>query len=167
MNAPTGTVVANAAIVPAGPGGDIDVWASNDSDLAIDVDGYFAPAGTGGLSLYPMAPCRVLDTRGVGTGQPFNGVLSPPVDVVNSICEPPAAAQAYVFNATIVPAAGPVYFLTLWPDTEGQPNASTLNAYDGAVTSNAAIVPTINGKIDADAAGLTQLILDISSYFAP
>ena len=30
-----------------------------------------------------------------------------------------------------------------------------------------AIVPTINGSIDAYAKGLTQLILDISGYFAP
>jgi hypothetical protein len=29
-----------------------------------------------------------------------------------------------------------------------------------------AIVPTTNGLIDANAAGLTQLILDISRYFA-
>ena len=44
---------------------------------------------------------------------------------------------------------------------------STLNATDGAITSNMAIVPNGNGKIDAYAAGLTQLVLDISSYFAP
>jgi hypothetical protein len=30
-----------------------------------------------------------------------------------------------------------------------------------------AIVPSTNGSIDAYAAGLTQLILDISSYFGP
>jgi hypothetical protein len=30
-----------------------------------------------------------------------------------------------------------------------------------------AIVPTSNGKIDAYAAGTTQLILDISGFFAP
>ncbi len=41
-----------------------------------------------------------------------------------------------------------------------------LNAYDGFVTSNMAIVPHIDASIDAFAAGLTQLILDISSYFA-
>jgi hypothetical protein len=30
-----------------------------------------------------------------------------------------------------------------------------------------AVVPNVNGKIDAFAFGTTQLILDISSYFAP
>ena len=48
-----------------------------------------------------------------------------------------------------------------------RPLASTLNALDGAITSNMAIVPTTNGYIDAYASGLTQLVLDISSYFAP
>ena len=44
---------------------------------------------------------------------------------------------------------------------------STLNAIDGWITSNMAIVTSTNGKVDAYANGLTQLILDISSYFAP
>src|ERR1019366_3247329 len=58
LNDQTGTIVANAAIVPAGTGGDISVYSTNDTDLAIDIDGYFAPAGPAGLSLYPVAPCR-------------------------------------------------------------------------------------------------------------
>ena len=164
LNAPTGTVVANAAIVPAGVGGDIEVFASNDTDLAIDVNGYFAAPGQNGLSLYPVVPCRVLDTRQVGNGQPFVNELT--VNVVGSVCAPPSTAQAYVFNATVVPSFT-LGYLTLWPDGSKQPNVSTLNALDGAVTSNMAIVPATNGSIDAFASNLTQLILDISSYFAP
>ena len=156
--------MANAAIVSAGTSGEIATWATNDTDLVIDINGYFAPAGTGGLSLYPAAPCRVIDTR-KGNGA-FSGVLSPPVDVAGSACAPSSTAQAYVFNATVVPT-GSLAHLNLWPDTEGQPIASTLNADDGAITSNMAIVPNINGKTDAYALGTTQLILDISSYFAP
>jgi hypothetical protein len=88
------------------------------------------------------------------------------VDVVDSACQPPAAAQAYVFNATVVPT-GALGYLTLWPDGTDQPVVSTLNAFDGSLTNNMAIVPSTNGKVDAYANGLTQLILDISSYFAP
>jgi hypothetical protein len=166
LNDLTGTVVANAAIVPAGqPNGEIAVFPSNNTDLVIDVNGYFAAPGQGGLSLYPAAPCRVLDTRQVGNGQPFVGELT--VDVVDSICAPSSTAQAYVFNATVVPS-GPLGYLTLWPDDGSPlPAVATLNAVDGAVTSNMAIVPTNNGKINAYASNLTQLILDISSYFAP
>jgi hypothetical protein len=58
-------------------------------------------------------------------------------------------------------------YLTLWPDGQNQPAVSTLNAGDGWITSNMAILPTSNGSIDAFASGITQLVLDISSYFAP
>ena len=166
LNNPTGTNVANAAIVPAGSDGEITVYPSNDTDLAIDINGYFAATGDNGLSLYPTLPCRVIDTRNVGNGQPFGGTLSPPVDVVDSSCGIPSSAQAYVFNATAIPSPT-LNYLTLWPDGESQPVVSTLNAVDGFVTSNLAIVPNQNGKIDAYAQGMTQLILDISSYFAP
>jgi Pro-kumamolisin, activation domain/Divergent InlB B-repeat domain len=166
LNDLTGTIVANAAIVPAGTGGAIAVYPSNDTDLVVDIDGYFAPPGTGGLSLYTFAPCRVLDTRSTGTGQPFTGKLSPPVDVKDGPCAPPSQARAYVLNATVVPYGG-LGYLTLWPDGPDRPLAATLNATDGMITSNMAIVPTINGSIDAYASGITQLILDISSYFAP
>jgi YVTN family beta-propeller protein len=166
LNNLTGTVVANAALVPAGTDGKITVYPSNDTDLVIDANGYFAPAGPGGLSLYPAAPCRVIDTRHIGNGQPFTGTLSPPVDVADSQCAPPGTAQAYVFNATVVPSGG-LGYLTLWPDPLARPTVSTLNALDGWITNNMAIVPNINGKTDAYASGITQLILDISSYFAP
>jgi uncharacterized repeat protein (TIGR03803 family) len=167
LNAYGGQVTANAAIVPAGKDGKISAYAYNDTDLLIDINGYFAPPGQGGLSLYPVVPCRVLDTR-QGNGA-FNGTLSPPVDLVNSPCAVPSAAQAYVLNATVVPT-GEMGYLTLWPDGQMLPGVSTLNAYDGAVTSNMAIVTGVQGKIDAYAdkdTSPTDLILDISSYFAP
>ena len=84
----------------------------------------------------------------------------------DSPCEPPTAAKAYVFNATVVPV-GALGYLTLWPDGDPKPLVSTLNALDGSISNNMAIVPSNNGKVDAYASGLTQLILDISSYFAP
>jgi hypothetical protein len=73
-----------------------------------------------------------------------------------------------VFNATVVPSGG-LGYLTLWSDSldSGRPTVATLNAIDGWITNNMAIVPNINGKTDAYASGITQLILDISSYFAP
>jgi uncharacterized repeat protein (TIGR03803 family) len=162
LNNPTATVVANAAIVPAGTGGAVDVYAYDTTDLLIDIDGYFAAPGTGGLSMYPVAPCRVLDTR--QSGGSFIGEKT--VNVVGSACAPPTNAAAYIFNATVVPP-GSMPFLTLWPNGEPQPGVSTLNAYDGFITSNMAIVPTTNGSIDAYAQKLTQLLLDISGYFAP
>ena len=165
LNAPTGAVTANAAIVPAGQNGDINVYPyGNDTDLLIDINGYFAPANSGPnpLSLYNVVPCRVLDTR--QSTELFIEELT--VGVVSSPCQIAGTSKAYVLNATVVPPWR-LGYLTLWPDGQTQPVVSTLNAYDGAVTSNLAIVPSSNGSIDAYAYDQTQLLLDISSYFAP
>ncbi len=166
LNGPTSTIAANAAIVPAGTGGDIEVLASNDSDLVIDINGYFAAPGSGGLSMYPAVPCRVLDTRKHNGGDNGEFIGTMVVDVVDSMCPTWNLAQAYVLNATVIPSA-PFGYLTMWPDGGMRPLVSTLNAVDGAIASNMAIVPTNNGKVDAYASGFTQLILDISSFFAP
>jgi len=164
LNATTGAVTANAAIVPSGTNGDISVFVTNDSDLVVDINGYFAPPSPGGLSFFPVTPCRVLDTRNPAGAKPFTGALD--VNVTGSGCGAPASAQSFVLNATVVPP-GPLGFLTLWPQGAAQPLVSTLNAIDGAVTSNMAIVPTANGSVSAFASNPNHLVLDISGYFAP
>ncbi len=164
LNNPTATVVANAAIVPAGTDGKVAVYAFNTTDLVIDINGYFAAPGPGGVSLYPAAPCRAYDSRN-NNGQPFSGERT--INIVGSPCAPPSNATGYVFNATVIPS-GRLGFLSLWPDSEQMPVVSTLNAQDGFAASNMAIVPNVNGSTDAYAGnGTTQLILDISGYFAP
>jgi hypothetical protein len=130
----------------------------------VDINGYFAPPGTGGLSFFSLTPCRVMDTRNPAGALPFNGKID--VNVTSSGCGAPASAQSFVLNATVVPP-GPMGFLTLWPQGASQPFVSTLNAPDGTVTSNMAIVPTSNGSVSAFGSHATHLILDISGYFAP
>jgi Pro-kumamolisin, activation domain len=164
LNAPTGGVTANAAIIPAGTNGSITAYGSSDTELVIDINGYFAPA-EGGLSFYTLTPCRVIDTRNPAGSPPFSGTIM--VNVTTSGCGSPATAQAYALNATVVPS-GPLSYLTLWPANQAAPPVvSTLNADPNTVTSNMAILPTTNGAVDAYAAGTTHLILDISGYFAP
>jgi hypothetical protein len=155
-------VTANAGIVGAGTGGAVNVFASNSTDLVIDVNGYFAAPASGGLSLYTLTPCRVLDTR-YSSGV-LTGTLN--VNVAGSACSVPITAQAFVLNATVVPV-GPLGYLSLWPRGQAQPTVSTLNAVDGVITSNMAIVPGASGFISAFAPNPTQLVMDISSYFAP
>jgi len=78
----------------------------------------------GGLSLYTVAPCRVVETR------------------------LPVAVQAFVFN-------------------QMRPLAAGLNAYDGAVTNNMAIVPTTTGSVSVFPSAATHLVPDLFGYFAP
>jgi|SRR5580704_16411737 hypothetical protein len=72
LNNPTATVVANAAIVPAGSNGGIAIYAFNSTDLIAGINGYFAAPGQGGVSFYSVAPCRAFDSR-ANYGQPFTG----------------------------------------------------------------------------------------------
>ncbi|HEV2960625.1 MAG TPA: hypothetical protein VG649_02290 [Candidatus Angelobacter sp.] len=137
---------------------------SNNSDLVIDINGYFAPPGQGGLSLFPATPCRALDSRNPAGTPPFTGQLD--INIGASGCGVPASAQAFVLNATVVPP-GSLDFLTLWPQGATQPLVSTLNAGDGAITSNLAIVPTTNGSVSAFVPQASHLVLDISGFFAP
>jgi hypothetical protein len=164
LNDPTGTVLSNAVVVPAGTGGAVNVYATDATDLVIDINGYFAPPGAGGLSLYTVAPCRVLDSRLPAGSPPFNTTRD--VNVTGSPCGVPAAGKAYVFNATVVPP-GFLGYITMWPLGQSQPLAATLNAYDGAVTNNMAIVPTTTGSISVYPSDPTQLVLDLFGYFAP
>jgi hypothetical protein len=164
LNDPTGTVLANAVVVPAGNSGAVNVYTTDDTDLVIDINGYFAPQGPGGLSLYTVTPCRVLDSRIPDGTPPFSETLD--VNVTASPCGLPASAQAFVFNATVVPP-GPLGFITMWPQGQTAPLVATLNAYDGAVTNNMAIVPTTTGSISVFPLDPTHLVLDIFGYFAP
>jgi hypothetical protein len=166
LNATTGAVTANAAIITVNPatGGSLSVFSTDETDLVVDVNGYFAFSQlvSGGLSLYTLPPCRILDTRPSGE---FENERTVTVTTGNN-CSVSGTAKAYVLNATVLPAAS-LGFLTLWQDGVPRPVVSTLNAGDADITSNMAIVGTTNGSIDAFASSTTQLLLDISAYFAP
>jgi len=142
----------------------VNVYTTDATDLVIDINGYFAPQGPGGLSLFTVLPCRVLDSRLPAGTPPFSTTLD--VNVTASPCAMPATAQAFVFNATVVPP-GPLGFITMWPQGQSQPLAATLNATDGAVTNNMAIVPTATGSVSVFPQASTHLVLDIFGYFAP
>ena len=141
------------------------MFVTDTTDMAIDIDGYFAAPGSGGLSLYNLTPCRVEDSRNPAGTPPFAGTMTV---MAVGICGVPATAQALVLNATVVPV-GQLGYLSLWANGGSQPVVFTLNSPDASLVSNMAIVPTTNGLVNAFAAGpgTTYLILDTSGYFAP
>jgi hypothetical protein len=171
LNALTGTIVANAAIVPAGTGGAINVFSTDSTEFIMDINGYFAPpGGLNALSFFAVNPCRVLDTRnanGALGGPVQEGITAREYPVPSSACGIPTGARAYSLNATVLPATT-LGYLTLWPTGITQPLVSTLNAIDGSLTSNAAVVPAgLNGSITAFVTDRTHILLDINGYFAP
>lgn len=68
---------------------------------------------------------------------------------------------------TTVPV-GPLGWVTAWPAGAPTPTASILNAYTGAVTANAGIIPAgTNGGISVYGSDAAHLIVDVNGYFAP
>ncbi|HLJ47148.1 MAG TPA: SBBP repeat-containing protein [Bryobacteraceae bacterium] len=172
LNATDGTVVANAAIVPAGASGGVSVFVSDASNVIIDINGYFAPPSSQGLAFYPVTPCRVADTRGNGKtgafGTPSMGAnATRNFPITSSSCNIPGSAQAFSLNMTAVPP-GALTYLSTWPTGQPQPVVSTLNSFNGRVVANAAIVPAgNNGSISVFTSDPTDVIIDIDGYFAP
>jgi len=170
VNSTLGQVRANAAITGLSFG-QFSLFTSDTADAVIDVNGYFSIVG--GFRFYPITPCRLADTR---TGSGFGGLFGAPslvggvrrdFSIVNSGCNVPSQARAFSLNATVLPKE-PLAYLTLWPAGSLQPLVSTLNAFEGQVLANAAIVPAgTGGAVSVFATGVTDLILDINGYFAP
>jgi hypothetical protein len=170
MNSWDGSVLANAAIVPAGAAGAINSFATDATELIIDINGYFRPPSSGTLQFFPLRPCRVVDTRNaIGTlgGPAIAGLGSRSFPISAGTCAVPSTAAAYSLNVTVVPHES-VGFLSAWPTGQAQPLVSTLNSLDGTVLANAAIVPAgAGGAVSFYAAGTTDVVLDINGYFAP
>jgi len=170
LNSLDGRIVANSAIVSAGNG--TDVYVSDQSNVAIDINGYFAPVGSGALYLSEITPCRAVDTRNAngtfgGPSLPAGGSRSFPL--LSSSCIPPAgsAAQAFSLNVTAIPP-GPLTYLTIWPSGQTQPVVSTLNDLEGIPTANAALVPAgSGGAVSLYVSDASNVVLDINGYFAP
>jgi hypothetical protein len=171
LGSPSKAVVGDAAIVQGSTTGAISIYASNQTDVFFDVNGYFgAPQGSGALLFHPVTPCRVVNTRDP-TIRPLGGPIMPgdsqrTFPVSTSDCGIPAGVQAYSLNVTVVPTSV-LAFLTLGPTGKERPFVSTLNDYNGIILANAAIVPAgQNGSIDVYVTHQSHVILDINGYFS-
>jgi len=171
VGSPSKATVADAALVQgSGSTGTVRIYASGQTDLVLDVNGYFkAPGSPGALLFHPVPPCRLADTRDP-TPRPTGGPAMPgntqrTFPVAATSCGIPSGAQAYSLNVTVVPA-GVLSFLTLWPTGLQQPLVSTLNDFNGVTLANAAIVPAgRNDSVDVYVTHTSNVILDINGYF--
>ena len=166
-----GRIKANAAIVPAGTNGEVNVYVTDPTQVVLDIDGYFAPTGTASsLAFYTLPPCRIADTRypvGPLGGPYIAGGDSRAFPILSSDCNIPSTAMAYSLNVTAVPH-NTLDYLTIWPTGEAQPYVSTLNSLTGTVVANAALVGAgTGGDASVFVFDDADVILDIDGYFAP
>jgi hypothetical protein len=133
----------------------------------------FQGADSAPLTFVATAPCRLVDTR---PDQGQTGAFGPPMLSgatrifplpSHPTCNVSPTAVAYSLNFTAIPVTT-LDFLSAWATGGVYPGVSTLNAPQGGIVANAAIVPAgTNGGIDVVAGNDTHLIIDIDGYFAP
>lgn len=194
LNVPARTVQANLAVVPLGSGRISVFNAQGSINVAVDVEGYFAPpawgSATSGL-FHPISPLRICDSRS-GTGTACSGTPLGPgswtkVAVTgcptgNPSC--PASvpgdgtAEAVALNLTAVGGSAGTY-LSVTPTSSagacpsGAPSSSDLNVAGGTVLPNRVIValgPAQSGGTDQDvcvynAQGTINAVLDLDGWF--
>ena len=127
----------------------------------------------GPFQYFTVNPCRIVDTRDPGGEAPLAHDTTRDF-TIQGICGVPATARAVAINVTVVQPNAGVGFLTVFPAGVARPLASTVN-WDGGESgvANAAIVGlSASGQLsiytffNAGAGNSTDLVLDVSDYFA-
>ena len=133
-----------------------------------------AAGSTSGLVFIAITPCRVMDTRGQG-GSGKTGRFGPPslvasqarvVPVPLSNCGVPVAA-AYSMNfISVTPLGQAVGWVAAWQDDTAWPGTVVLNALQGGIVDNSAIVPAgADGGIQVLATDNCDLVIDMNGYY--
>jgi hypothetical protein len=79
LNSPSGAVVANAAIIPAGTNGAISVYVAGDTEMIVDINGYFVAYVPPTIPAIPTLPVMLaqsstgIESTALGTGASSNG----------------------------------------------------------------------------------------------
>ncbi|HMV87962.1 MAG TPA: putative Ig domain-containing protein [Blastocatellia bacterium] len=155
--------------------GAFKIFALNTTEVVVDVTGYYAPPGAGGLYFHPLPkPVRLLETR-AGFGGCFNPGAALPGDAdtmqqARGVCDGvtiPPAAQAIVGNATTVGPQGGG-FLTLFPANAVRPLAASSNYLAGQVM-NAPFTTGLSatGAFKIYTTAQTDLVVDVLGYYSP
>jgi glucose/arabinose dehydrogenase len=169
-----GEIVNNVFTVGLGTDGAFKIHASTTTEVVVDVTGYYAPPGAGGLYFHPLPqPIRLLETRSGESGCDAPGVplfagttRSQQGRVTCAGVTIPSAAQALVGNATVVfPAqAG---FITLFPGNATQPFVSNGNYVGGDIVNTPFNVGLgTDGTFKIYTTATTDIVVDVLGYFS-
>ena len=180
LNFTNGETIANRVIVPV-VDGYVDLFndfAGSDTQLVLDVNGYFTSSGAAsptGSDFNSQPPQRIVDTRpgsGLGyAGQTLGpgGVLTVQVAGFGGVpsmtsSSPPSAV---VLNVTVTDASQPSY-LTVWPSNVGQPGTSDVNFVPGESQPNFVVVglsPT--GQVSFyNQLGNADIVVDVEGWYS-
>jgi hypothetical protein len=109
----------------------------------------------------PVTPCRLLDTRERGAP-----VSVGTVDVIAAgRCGVPSQATAAVLTVTVVDAAAPGGFGTVWPAGRPIPTASNINFPAIVAVANSTVVALEGGRFSYFVSVPSHRIADVVGYF--
>ena len=169
VNYAAGETVPNLVTVAVSLEGAVAVFSSAQSDVVIDIEGYYSDSlGTPGGRFRATAPTRLVDTR-TGFGGMGSAILPSSrrfLNVVGRAGLPTVGATAVVMNVTVTrPTASG--FLTVYPHDSTTPLVSNLNFVAGQTVPNLVIVKVPpSGIIDMfNSAGATDVVVDVVGYF--
>jgi hypothetical protein len=128
-----------------------------------------AQTGSSAGAVYvPLSPVRVLDTRD-GTGAPQapvgpGGTIS--LQVAGAAGVPSSGVTEVMLNVTATDTTAASY-VTVYPDGETRPTASSLNFTAGETIANLVAVPVgADGEVDFyNHVGSTDLVADLEGYY--
>ena len=168
VNVVANGAVPNLAVIGVGANGAISVFNSaGASHVLADLVGYFREGTADTTALVSLVPERLLDTRN-GTGGRLGAFeAATEFDLqVTGRGGVPAGCSAAVLNVTIAGATGDTY-LTVWPNGEGQPTTSSLNAGAGQTCANLVISKLgTDGKVRIrNERGTAHVLVDVAGYF--
>jgi len=168
VNVVANGAVPNLAVIGVGSDGAISLYNRfGSSHVLADLVGYFREGAAATTALTSLVPDRLLDTRGDLGGHP--GAFGPGDEFdlqVTGRGGVPASCAAAVLNLTITGATGDTY-LTVWPNGEGQPTTSSVNARSGQTAANLVISKLgADGKIRLrNESGFAHVLVDVAGYF--
>ncbi len=176
LNFTDNQIVPNNFTVGLGQDGAFKIYSHAATHFIVDITGYYAPPGQGGLYYHPLtSPVRLLDTRPGETacdapGAPLadNGTRAVTAHGTCSGATIPSSAKAIVGNATVVNfISSGFHWITLYPFGASQPNASNLNFTANQIVPNAFVVGLSNdGKFNIYSHAATHFIVDVTGYFS-
>ena len=164
-------IVPNGVIAPIGSGGKVCFYSMSETDLIVDVAGWFA-----GDAFVGITPSRLADTR-TGTGVTL-GRVGPDAPLVIQVSElnvslpsgtaitVPSNITTAALNVTIVNpiSAG---FVTVYPCDRPRPLASNVNYAVDQVVANGVIAPVSeSGTVCVYSPVLTDVVVDLAGWLA-
>ena len=164
LNYVAGDVVPNGVLAPIGSNGKVCLYSLVDTDLVVDVAGWFE-----GDAFVGATPLRLRDTRETSRVTSAQELVLQVADIDASTADGsatrvPADVGAVALNVTVVSpdSAG---FVTVYP-CGTRPLASNVNYTAGQIVPNGVIAPvSANGEVCIYSLAPTDIIVDLAGWF--